>query len=664
MARTFPAAEVFIERAAATGAAHLSDSDSAIVASICRKLDGIPLAIELTAGRVAAYGLRQTAELLDRRLGLLWEGRRTAPPRQQTLRATLDWSYGLLTDLERTVLRGIAVFVGQFTLDAALSVVSCATLEEPSVIGAIDSLVAKSMIATQPAGAMMQYRLLETTRAYVCDITTDDPELAEWRARHAAYYRRWLESGALDWPILSNASERALHLAKLANVRAALEWSLAPNDTAETSGTTSIGIQLAAAAAPVFWGMSLASECAHWCERAIRVLDDAMRGSREEMRLQATLGMSLLYTRGANEAAGIAVHRSLAIAETLGDGSDRLLPTSPLEVFSIYKGNYETALYYGRLAVAIAEASNDLIAAATTRAGLGLALYHMGDFGGASSELEASLRLGPAPRRISTTHFNDGFYVSASVTMAKTLWMRGFPVQAVERIERTVEEFSGRDLPVPLSNAVGSAIMMSLWTGDLKSAEAYIDWYITFAETNGFGPQVEFGRGYRGALAIQLGDTKNGVDLLLACVERLSAARVEMLTSIYNIPLAQGLAAEGRFDEGLTLIDRTAHWVDTSGEACYLPEILRVRGDLLLKMRGYAGNDKAEACFVQSLDISRSQGALSWELRTATSFAKLRRDQGRIDEARGVLARVYQRFTEGFDTADLIAAKRLLEELG
>src|SRR5205814_509079 len=138
-AQTFPATQLFLERAAASGARlDFSDAEAAIVVSICRKLDGVALAIELAARRVDAYGLQQTAALLDQRLTLLWMGPRTAPPRQKTLHAMLDWSYGLLSERERVVLRRLAVFVGHFTLDAALAVVTTATLDQSIVLGAID----------------------------------------------------------------------------------------------------------------------------------------------------------------------------------------------------------------------------------------------------------------------------------------------------------------------------------------------------------------------------------------------------------------------------------------------------------------------------------------------------------------------------------------------
>src|SRR3984957_9944088 len=145
----YPAAQLFMERAAASGyGATLSDIDAPIVARICRRLDGIPLAIELAAGRVGSLGIRGIAELLDNRFNLLWHGRRTALPRHETLSAMLDWSYSLLSEREKLVLCQLSVFVGDFTLEAAGSVVSETEVDEADVIDAVASLAAKSLIST------------------------------------------------------------------------------------------------------------------------------------------------------------------------------------------------------------------------------------------------------------------------------------------------------------------------------------------------------------------------------------------------------------------------------------------------------------------------------------------------------------------------------------
>ncbi len=354
LARTFPAIQVFMERAAASGARlEFSDADASVVAGICRKLDGVTLAIELAAGRVGAYGLQQTAALLDQRLTLLWPGQRTAPPRQKTLQATLDWSYALLSEVERMVLRRLAVFVGHFTMDAALAVVVSASIDQSLVFGAIDSLVAKSMVATRPAGAMMRYRLLDATRAYALDIGIADAELADLAARHATYYGDWLKQIGAATPALSAAAERMPLLSGLNNVRAALEWCFGAD------GNTGIGVELAAAAAPVFLAMSLLPECHRWSERAIEALNDATRGGAEEMHLQTALGMSLMFIHASSEKARSALDRSLEIAEGRGDALAQLQVLGPLHMFHLRIGNFKSALHYAQRGVAVAKALED-----------------------------------------------------------------------------------------------------------------------------------------------------------------------------------------------------------------------------------------------------------------------------------------------------------------
>src|SRR6202521_4624824 len=156
----YPAAQLFMERAAASGhGAALSDIDAPILARICNRLDGLPLAIELAASRVGSVGIRGTAELLDNRFSLLWHGRRTALPRHETLNAMLDWSYSLLSEREKVVLCRLSVFVGDFTLEAASSVASETEADQADVIDVVAGLVAKSLISTTVISESTYYRL-------------------------------------------------------------------------------------------------------------------------------------------------------------------------------------------------------------------------------------------------------------------------------------------------------------------------------------------------------------------------------------------------------------------------------------------------------------------------------------------------------------------------
>jgi predicted ATPase/DNA-binding winged helix-turn-helix (wHTH) protein len=654
VARTFPATQLFIERAMASGARlEFGDAEAATVVAICRKLDGVALAIELAARRVETYGLRETAALLDQRLTLLWLGSRTAPPRQKTLQATLDWSYGLLTAPERVVLRRLAVFVGHFTMDAVLAVVTGGTVDQAHVFSAIDSLVAKSMVATHPVGAMMRYRLLDTTRAYALDIAFDESERADLAVRHATYFLRWVEQSGKEWTASSTGAEWVAHFANLNNVRAALEWCLGE------SGDVRTGVRLAAAAAPVFLAMSLLPECHRWSERAILALDNAEHGESEEMHLQMSLGVASMHMYGPSDAARVALSRSLAIAEARGKIRNQVGLLGTLSMFYTRDGEFRAALHYAQRTRAAAAIVDEPPMTALAQSTLGRALHFMGDHGGARAELEAAFQHWSRAQR-TYLGFDDNILVG--IGLARTLWLQGLPDHAANRARQTVKEAERSNNSASLAIALAWIPGIFIWTGDLQTAEEHANRLITLAEYHSLGPYLSVGRGYKGTLAIRWGDAKSGVKTLQGCLERLHAVRYEMRNTEFKIALTQGLVALGHFDEALTLIDDTIKQVAESGDLLFMPEALRVKGCVLLPMQKSRPDD-AEACFMPSLELSRRQGARAWELRTATDLAALWASQGRSDEARALLQSAFAQFTEGLETADLKAAERLLATL-
>jgi predicted ATPase/DNA-binding winged helix-turn-helix (wHTH) protein len=648
----FPATQLFVERAVASGARlDVSDAEAPIVASICRKLDGVALAIELAARRVETYGLRQTAALLDQRLTLLWLGSRTAPPRQKTLQATLDWSFGLLTGLERVVLRRLAAFVGHFTLDAALEVVTSATLDRSSVISAIDSLVAKSIVATSPFGAMMRYRLLDATRAYVLERNIDDAESADLAVRHAAYYRRWLEQAGTEWSGLTTGAERAPHFAAVNNVRAALEWCFGAN------GNTEIGIGLAAAAAPVFLAMSLLPECHRWSERALLALDDTTRGGAEEMQLQAGLGVSSMYTMGNNEQSHTALMRGLELAEKFHDPVNQFRLISQLHSFHRRAGNFDRMLAVAQRSEAIAKEMADPIGIYAVHSLLGVSHHLIGNQAEARAHLEVALAQASASNSAKARHF--GFhYERPRIVMARTLWLLGYPDQAVRFVRETVDKLAATE-PVTICIALIWGACVFRWTGDLASADECIDRVIPHAERHALTPYQAVAYGLKGEVLIQRGEIETGVELLRSSLATLYAERYELYATEFNGSLAQGFAMMGRLDEALPTIDRTIAQVKRHGELSE-PELQRIRGELLEKIADEQG---AEQAFCRSIELADQQSALSWRLRASISLARLQFRQGRREEAREMLAGTYARFSEGFGTADLKTADRLLATL-
>ena len=183
----YSATRLFIERTrAADPASQLDARVAAAAALICRRLDGIPLAIELAAARAAALGVEGLAARVNDRLGLLTEGRRTAPARHQTLRAALDWSYELLTEPERVVMRRLAVFIGDFTLDAAAEIVDAGELAAGDVVKHLSSSWSPSLLLRWTSAARLpRYRLLETMRAYAMDKLAGSGEFDAVAKRHA-----------------------------------------------------------------------------------------------------------------------------------------------------------------------------------------------------------------------------------------------------------------------------------------------------------------------------------------------------------------------------------------------------------------------------------------------------------------------------------------------
>jgi predicted ATPase len=648
----FPATQLFMERAAASGASlDVSDAEACIVASICRKLDGVALAVELAAKRVESCGLQQTAALLDQHLALQWLGARTAPPRQKTLQATLDWSYELLSELERSVLRRLAVFVGHFTLDAALEVVTSAALDRSTVFGAIDSLVAKSMVATQPIGAMMRYRLLDTTRAYALEIRTSDTELADLASRHAVYYQRWLTQFGADWPALSTGAERAPHFAALNNVRAALEWCFSPK------GNIEIGVGLAAAAAPVFLAMSLLPECHRWSERAMLALDDTTRGGFEEMHLQAGLGISSMYAMGNSEQSYAALMRGLELAEKFHDPVNQFRLIGQLHSFHRRAGNFDRMLAVAQRSEAVAKQMADPVGIAAAHSLLGVSHHLIGNQLEAHAHVEASLARTPAPGSAEARRF--GFhYERPRIVSARTLWLLGYPDQAVRVARETVDGLAETE-PVTICIALLWGACVFRWTGDLTSANECIDRLIPHAERHALTTYQAVSYGLKGEVFIQRGDIETGVELLRSSMATLYSERYELYGTEFNASLAQGFARMGRLDQALLTIDKAIAQVKRHGELS-MPELQRIRGEFLEKTADERG---AEEAFCRSIELADQQSALSWRLRASMSLARLQFRQGRREEAREALAETYARFSEGFDTADLKTAERLLATL-
>jgi predicted ATPase/DNA-binding winged helix-turn-helix (wHTH) protein len=654
------AVQLFIARTTAWRSDFSADGDSlTAISAICRHLDGIPLAIEFAAARAATLGPQQVASRLDDRLSLLAGGRRTALPRHQTLRATLDWSYELLPDSERCLLRHLAVFPAGFTLEAATAVVGDASSAGSTVVEGIANLVAKSLITLDGSTLSSRWRLLETIRAYALEKLAKSGE-AEQAARRLAEFFRDLVAPSCSSGSQPSIENLARHGREIDNVRAALDWSFS------SMGDPAIGVMLTAAYVPVWMHLSLMEECRRRIERALSaVASQANPDVRHEMQLLSALGSAQMLTRGTGPDTTAALTKALALAECLDDADYRLRALWGLYVDHLTRGYYQAALAFAERfrwhAITMADPADLLIGDRM----IGSALHVLGNQIDARRHIERMLDRYVAPiDRSDKIRFQFDQRIVARCFHSRILWLQGFADQAMQIAASTVEDALAIDHPVSVFLALfQTACPVAVLTGDLPAADGFVRMLHDLSVKHGMDSWSVVGRCFRGVLLIRCGDIAAGLELLRTALASMPETAFHLHYVQFLAELAQALAHTGQVAKGLLTIEDALARCERNGEGWYVAELMRVKGELLLLDSGDRSIVTADQYFSQAIEVARRQGALMWELRNATSLAGLKVKQGRGDEARQILGPVYDRFTEDFETTDLRAAKALLESL-
>lgn len=653
----FPAVRLFVERALASNASLvLNGAHAILVADMCRRLNGMALPIELAAMRVATHGVQATHAMLGERFSLGWAGRRTALPRQQTLRATLDWSYGLLSPTEQLMFDRLAIFVGPFSLRAASQVAADVELDGVTAAATLDELAAKGLVAVDHSEMTQSYRLLEMTRAYAREklALRGETEMHALAFRHAAFHTELLARlGSSPDEIFEGAARLAN---QLGNIRSALEWSFGPQ------GDPGLALPLAAASAPLFLHFSLLIECRRWCSRAIELLELGYHGTPVELELQAALGFVLMFTRGNSEAAGKALLRSMEIAVALGDHWSQLRLLGRLQIFYERIGDFASSLAWAERAIDVGNAIGEAEAIGVAASLAGVSHHLLGNQQLAREELEKALRHSLPSRRSRTVHYGFDHRNRTGLALARTLWLQGLPDQARRWADQVESEAAALEHPVTHCIALVWTLCIYIWTGDLDKAQRSLHTFEEIAQTNVFGPYIAAARGMQGAIAIRAGTPGDAVKLLEESLAQLHGMRYELLNTSFEIALAEGLILEGQHQRALEIVERTIGHCRASGDAFALPELLRIRA-VTLKALNPGDGGAVRAALTESLALSREQGARSWTWRTRMELARLALEEGRCSEARVIVQQCRDEASEGFDSKDLQALELLWQEL-
>ncbi|MEX3842901.1 winged helix-turn-helix domain-containing protein [Paraburkholderia sp. BR10882] len=656
-ARRYPAVELFIERAiAARGDFEPSDEDAPVVAQICRRLDGIALAIELAATRLDAFGIRELHDLLDDRFSALAQGRRTAPERQRTLLATLDWSHQLLPAVERVVLRRLGIFPGIFSLASAAAVVGDENLPYPSVIDAVASLVSKSMLSANVANDPLRYRLLDTTRDYARRKLADANELDLVSRRHAGHFHDLYARVTDCWNRPPDIRWLANHIPTIDDVRAALNWAFS------AQGDSSLGIALTVAAIPAWIRLSSLDECRSRIEHALYRADARSPTlDRHRMKLYTALAAAALYTRGMVSQVDAACTAALAIAERLDDKEYQLRSLFAACCGLVYSGRHRAADDRLLKFRSIANGTQNETAISEGNRLTAFAWHHMGKQTEARRLLERVLEWYDSPHHQSQLSAN---HVSGSEgtrsLMASVLWTLGCPERALKEARQALfdAQESGHTLTIGYV-LVFAFVPLALYAGDLASAEGAL---ITLQDTvakHGLALFEAMARGLHGAFLVEK-ENPAGLPILLEALAQLEREHIGMRYPMFAGMYARGLLRFGDHARALAAIEDALAWSKAHEELWCISELVRIKGDILATHDELDPRGASEALYLHAIEVAQQQGALFLALRAAKSLARLKLRQGKTAEVESVLAPIYGKFTDGFEIIDVKESRELL----
>ncbi len=655
----FPSVQLFVERAAASlGSFEFGDADAPFVADICRKLDGIALAIEIAASRVDTFGISGLAARLNDRFQLLMQGRRTALPRHRTLSATLDWSHAQLPETEQLVLRRLATFVGTFTMEAASAVLADVDMSAAETVDAVANLVAKSLVSADVDGAIPLYRLFDVTRTYALAKLEESGQRDRFARAHAEYYRRALEDARAEWETRPAVEwlERYRHL--IGNVRTALDWAFS------ATGDATAGVAITVGAVPLWFELSLTRECAERVDRALAAPAPSL-DAESEMRLCATRAWALMQTQGAVPATQAAWTRVLALAEQRGDIDYQLRASWGLWSGLLNRNEFRAALALAERFSDLAETHSRIADFLVGQRMIGYIEHLMGDQQKARRHIERMLGQYSVPvTGAELIRFVFDQRATAQCFLARILWLQGSADQAARLTTDIVEAARiGNDGLSLCQTLVQGACPVALFVGDLDALERYVAMLLDYAERQALDFWQAFGRCFQGVLAIRRGAAAEGLAILASALGELRDIQFGVYYGVFLSEYADALGRVGRAAEGRQAIDEALQRADNNEDRWYLAELLRIKGELVLREGGPDAPGEAERYFHQSLEWSSRQETVAWELRAATSLARLHRHRNRQEEARAVLAPVYAKFAEGFDTSDLKDAGEVLASL-
>ncbi|MDK1493784.1 winged helix-turn-helix domain-containing protein [Sinorhizobium sp. 7-81] len=611
-----PAVQLFVERAdACLGDYELTDEDAPYVVEICSQLDGIALAIELAAGRLEAISVQGLAASLSDCFRLLTRGRRTALPRHQTLRATLDWSYTTLSRIERTALQELSVFRGWFSGEAAAKVLSGDLPEDD-----LASLVSKSLVSADTQSAGTRYRLLDTTRIYAAEKLVESDGTNGTMSRLAGYLEERLGRAEQELYAVAVDDWSEDYASLVANLRAALDWSFG------AQGDKLLGVRLTVAGLPLLFRLSLLDECFVAVTRAINFLESRPGlDERSRMKLYAALGWPQMRATDAPEYGIQAWSTALKIAEEIGDVDHQLRAIWALWVDAINRAQpglgMEFAERFGELAVSSTDPTDTIIG----RRMRGATLHWLGRHAESCDELRQMLREYSSLRGAQhSIRFQFDQRVTARIILARALWVLGEEAEALREVRETVDYALDIGHTLSLSNVLAEAACpIALLSGRDDLAADYIAQLKEHTKALSLDVWHCYADCFEAELMLREGRAEECVRTLRVGMETLSSAGFTLFMTHFQSVAARAMAELSRHSEALRLMDDAIEHCGASGERWCLPELYRVKAAVILSENPGQAVRLAMEQLALGADAARHGDAPAWKRRIDRDLAAL-----------------------------------------
>ncbi len=649
----YPAPKLLVERASEAGYYKLTDRDAGTIAEICRRLDGLPLAIELIAPRLLVEAAADVLRELDNRFAGLTGRELGTPPRQRTLLATLEWSYAMLTETEAAVLRTASVFAQPFEPNAILRVIRHHHFDPAIVFDALAGLRSKSMLSIEHASDEIRYRLLDSTRAFAANLLEISGELEQVSAAYARYVLEVFEKSITEQARLPAQQWYATYATRAEELRKAITWALYQN------GDTLLGLRLVATGLPLWHELSMIEDARRNCEEALAAYD-RISCSERALKLKLLLGLAAVsrFISTDTDKAIATFEKAIKLSRDVGDkeaecqglvalASYRLLPgyrttaqetLEQLKNAALQSGNRPALWEHETLLAEMDVIQSDYPAVIARLERLREQIQNASD--GTASRFDADIR------------------IRTENTLGAAQWLGSQrPGTGLHRVQTAaqwaLDAHHGWTLIYCFTRGILFILSECLDYARGRHCLAKLREAIDRYDVPTWTPVADC---YAEAFDA-LSGSRRDPDAIMRAFDRLRTGLPQHGRHVYYALLTRALHAIGCATEAARILN---YVFEMGPQRSMVPELLRLKA---IEERSEGRDDDALSTLTRALSIAEEHGSWAWRLRTATDLASLLMDMFQADDAKTVLEPIYGQYLDGFDTPDLQRAKRVLADL-